>query len=120
MLPDNLDEKGGGDQSFETAADSEVMIVAGLKLCKGFFGALCDVAGRQSGPFLDCCMGRRAAWTMLAVECGAASIALDIHLEDGHVMDQAIDGGEGDGWSGNTLPHSPNSSLAVISIERRS
>src|SRR5204863_3777497 len=30
----------------------------------------------------------------LAVECGAASIALDIHLEDGGVMDEAVDGGE--------------------------
>ena len=39
LLRDNLDEKGGGDQSFEAAADSGVMIVADLKLCKGFFGA---------------------------------------------------------------------------------
>ena len=39
VLRDNLDEKGGGDQSFEAAADSGVMIVADLKLCKGFFGA---------------------------------------------------------------------------------
>jgi hypothetical protein len=39
VLRDNLDEKGGGDQSFEAAAGSGVMIVADLKLCKGFFGA---------------------------------------------------------------------------------
>jgi len=39
VLRDNLDEKGGGDQSFEAAADSGVMIVVDLKLCKGFFGA---------------------------------------------------------------------------------
>ena len=39
VLRDNLDEKGGGDQSFEAAADGGVMIVADLKLCKGFFGA---------------------------------------------------------------------------------
>ena len=31
MLRDNLDEKGGGDQSFEAAADSGVMIVADLR-----------------------------------------------------------------------------------------
>ena len=37
----------------------------------------------QSGLFLDCRIGGRAAWTMLAVECGAASMALDVHLEDG-------------------------------------
>jgi hypothetical protein len=39
VLRDNLDEKGGGDQSFEAAAGSGVMIVADLKLCKVFFGA---------------------------------------------------------------------------------
>ena len=84
MLRDNLDEKGGSDQSFEAAADSGVMIVADLKLCKGFFWRRClIVAERQSGLFLDCRMGGRAAWTMLAVECGTASIALDVHLEDG-------------------------------------
>ena len=31
---------------------------------------------------------------MLAIERGATSIAFDIHLEDGGVMDEAIDGGE--------------------------
>jgi hypothetical protein len=38
MLRDNLDGNGGGDPSFEAAAGSGVMIVAGLKLCKGFLG----------------------------------------------------------------------------------
>jgi hypothetical protein len=31
---------------------------------------------------------------VLAIERGATSIAFDIHLEDGGVMDEAIDGGE--------------------------
>ena len=57
---------------------------------------------------------------MLAVECGAASIALDVHLEDGGVMDEAIDGGERHGLVWEDLAHSPNGALAVISIERRS
>ena len=39
VLRDNLDENGGGDLDFEAAAGSGVMIVADLKLCKGFFGA---------------------------------------------------------------------------------
>ena len=30
----------------------------------------------------------------LSIECGAAPVAFDIHLEDGGVVDQAIDGGE--------------------------
>src|SRR5207244_929337 len=44
--------------------------------------------------FLDCRVRRRPSWSTLALECGAASIALDIHLEDGRVMDEAVDGGE--------------------------
>ena len=39
VLRDNLDEKGGGDQSFEAGAGSGVVIVADLKLCKSFFDA---------------------------------------------------------------------------------
>ena len=39
-------------------------------------------------------MRRRPPWTALAFEGGAASIALDIHLEDGRVMDEAVDGSE--------------------------
>ena len=62
VLRDNLDEKGGGDQSFEAAAGSGVMIVADLKLCKGFFRRRClIVAERQSGLFLDCRERRRTA-----------------------------------------------------------
>ena len=44
----------------------------------------------------------------LTVECGTASIAFDIHLEDGGVVDEAVDSGERHSWSGKTLPHSPN------------
>ena len=69
------------------------MIALGPEVRKHFFlgAALLIVAERQSGFFLDCRVGRWAPWSTLAVECGAASIALDIHLEDGRVMDQAVD-----------------------------
>ena len=52
------------------------------------------VAERQSALFLDCRVGGRTTWTVLAIECCAASIALDIHFEDGGVMNEAIDSGE--------------------------
>ena len=70
------------------------MIALGPEVRKHFFlgAALLIVAERQSGFFLDCRVGRWAPWSTLAVECGAPSIALDIHLEDGRVMDQAVDG----------------------------
>ena len=49
------------------------------------FGVLC---------FIDCRVGWRPAATSLSIEGLAAAIALDIHLQDRGVMDQAIDGGE--------------------------
>ena len=39
-------------------------------------------------------MRRRTVGSTLAIKCGTASKALDVHLEDGGVMDEAIDGGE--------------------------
>jgi hypothetical protein len=51
VLRDNLDEKGGGDQSFEAAAGSGVMIVADLKLCKGFSAPLFDCRRASIRPF---------------------------------------------------------------------
>jgi hypothetical protein len=36
-------------------------------------------------------VGGRPAAASLAFERGAASVALDIHLEDGGVMDEAVD-----------------------------
>jgi hypothetical protein len=56
-----------------------------------------DCRGASISFFLDCGVCRRPAWTALAIECCAASIALDIHLEDGGVMDEAIDCGKGHG-----------------------
>ena len=41
------------------------------------------VGERQSVPVLDCRVGWGPTSATLAVERGAASIALDVHLEDG-------------------------------------
>jgi hypothetical protein len=60
-----------------------------------------------------------ASGAALAVEGSAAAIAFDVHLQDGGVMHEAVDGRERMAWSGNTLPHSPNGWLAVISSEWR-
>ena len=50
-----------------------------------------DVAARRLGVGRDCRVGRRAAAASLAFECGAAAVALDVHLEDGGMMNQAVD-----------------------------
>ena len=52
------------------------------------------VAARQSGTGLDCRLRRRSAGATFAFEGGAASVAFDVHLEDGGVVDKAIDDGE--------------------------
>ena len=52
------------------------------------------VAARRSGGRLDCRAGRRSARSAFAVERGAAAIALDVHLEDRGVMNEAIDDGQ--------------------------
>ena len=70
------------------------MISLSAEVRKHFSRPLLIVAERQSAFFLDCRVRRWPAWPALAVECGTASIALDIHLEDGRVMDEAIDGCE--------------------------
>ena len=66
------------------------------------------VVDRQSGVFLDCRVRWWPAGATLAVERGATAIAFDVHLQDGRVMDEAVNGRERHGLSGNTLPHSPN------------
>ena len=48
-------------------------------------------------------MGRRASGTALAVERSAAAIALDVYLQDGGVMNEAVDGGERHGLIGEHL-----------------
>src|SRR6201993_830859 len=50
-----------------------------------------DVAARQSGIGRDCRMDCRPATASLAFECGAAAVAFDVHLEDGGVMNEAVD-----------------------------
>jgi len=39
----------------------------------------------------DCRVGGRPATGSLAFERGATSVALDVHFEDGGVMDEAVD-----------------------------
>jgi hypothetical protein len=62
------------------------------------------VAERQSTFIFHCRVGRRPTGAALAIECSTATIALDIHLENGGMMNEAIDGNERVAGSGNTLP----------------
>ena len=42
-------------------------------------------------PVLIVALGRRSAEAAFAFEGGAAAVALDVHLEDGGVMNEAVD-----------------------------
>src|SRR5947209_12362294 len=50
-----------------------------------------NVAARRSGVGCGCRVDRRPAATALAFERGAAAVALDVHLKDGSVVDEAVD-----------------------------
>ena len=49
------------------------------------------VAARRSGVRCDCRVGRRPASASLAFKGRATAIAFDVHLEDGGVMNEAVD-----------------------------
>ena len=50
-----------------------------------------NVAARRSGVGCGCRVDGRPASASLAFQSGAAAIALDVHLEDGGVVDEAVD-----------------------------
>jgi hypothetical protein len=49
------------------------------------------VAARRSGVGRDCRVGRRSAAAAFAFERVAAAVALDVHFEDGGVVNEAVD-----------------------------
>jgi hypothetical protein len=57
-------------------------------------GGVLIVAARQSGGGFECRLGRRSGEAAFAFEGGAAAVALDVHREDGGVVDQTIDDGQ--------------------------
>jgi hypothetical protein len=52
---------------------------------------------------VDCRAGWGSTCAALSLDGGLAAIALDIHLEDRGVMDEAVDGGERHGLAGENL-----------------
>ena len=52
---------------------------------------ICIVAARRSGIDRGCRVDRRPAAASLSFERGTATVAFDIHLEDGGVMNEAVD-----------------------------
>ena len=53
------------------------------------------VAERQSGVGGDCRVDWRAAAASLAFKRSATAVAFDVHLEDGGVMNEAVDDRDG-------------------------
>src|ERR1700724_4012664 len=52
---------------------------------------ICIVAARRSGIGRGCRVDGRAAATFLSFGRGTAAVAFDVHLEDGGVMNEAVD-----------------------------
>jgi len=77
------------------------LFVAAFFDCR--WAAVLIAAERQSGGFLDCRVGSRPSGTALPVDGSATAIALDVHLQDGGVMHEAVDGGERHGLVGEHL-----------------
>ena len=50
-----------------------------------------SVAARRSSIRCDCRVGRRPASASLAFKGRATAVAFDVHLEDGGVMNEAVD-----------------------------
>jgi hypothetical protein len=51
-------------------------------------------AARRSGALLDCRVSWWPSRVALSIEGSAASVALDVHLQDGGVVNETVDGGE--------------------------
>ena len=62
-----------------------------------------DCRGASISRGLRCGAGGRPTRSALSFEGGAAAVALDVHLEDGGVVDEAVDGGERHGGIGEDL-----------------
>ena len=73
-----------------------------------------SVVARQSSIRCDCRVGRRPAAASLAFKGRATAVAFDVHLEDGGVMNLAVDDRDRIAWSGKILPHSPKGWLAAM------
>ena len=78
------------------------------------------VVARQSVDGVGCCPGWRSSRTALSFQGGSPSVALDVHLEDGRVMDEAVDHGQRHGWIGEDLAPLTERLVAVMRTERRS
>ena len=62
---------------------------------KSFVGS--DCRGASISESFRCRVRGRPSWTTFSFEGGPSAIALDVHLDDGGVVNEAIDGSEGHG-----------------------
>ena len=85
-----------------------VLIIAGTIVARKSFVVEVDCRGASISGSFGCRVRGRSSWTTFAFERGPPAIAFDVHLDDGGVMDEAIDGGGSVmAGSGKTLFHSP-------------
>ena len=70
-----------------------VLIIAGTIVARKSFVEV-DCRGASISGSFGCRVRGRSSWTTFAFERGPPAIAFDVHLDDGGVMDEAIDGGE--------------------------
>jgi len=61
-----------------------------------------DRRGASISEGFDCRVRGRPSWTAFSLERGAPAVALDVHLDDGSVVNETIDGGQRHGGSGKT------------------
>jgi hypothetical protein len=100
-----------------SGVEAMLMITTFAVASKRYFWLI--VAARQSGAILAsvaCDAGHLGP--LFFSMASRRRVALNIHLEDGGVVDEAIDGGKRHGGIGKDLPHSPNGWFVVISSER--
>ena len=79
------------------------MIVAGRGLGKRLIDAERQSAVIGRFGFLDCRVGGWPSASALSLEGFASPVALDVHLQDRGVVDEAVDGGERHGLIGEDL-----------------
>ena len=75
------------------------------------------VAERRSGCVFDCRARRRSPRPLGFFDRRFSAIAVDVHLEDGRVMDEPVDGGEGHGLIGKDF--SPFAERLICGDEQR-
>lgn len=92
----------GGGVAADGQAEKRRMVAAVFARhgCQGGSAEALAADGSVLDVFLDRVACRMAAHSLASVERLAAPVALDVHLEDGGMMDEAVQGGRAGGLVG--------------------